>query len=289
MTGFARVEGADDALSWAWELRSVNGKGLDVRLRIPAGFEVLEVPARKRVQEKFSRGNLQVSLQISWKSREKSLKIDEELVEQLIAAAQNLREKVGGEMPSTADLLSIRGVVDTEGSEHSAISEASAKSVLDNLAEGLEELEKARREEGKGIGRVLLGQVEKITSMIEDIEADPSRKPETILKHLNKQISKLVSENSEMDEQRLHQEALLLATKADITEELDRLKVHVTSANTLISNGGTIGRKLDFLAQEFNRECNTICSKSNSSVVTGIGLDMKLVIDQFREQLQNME
>jgi len=289
MTGFARAEGGNDQFSWTWELRSVNGKGLDIRFRIPSGFEAVEIPARKRAQESLSRGNVQMGLQIQQTAPKKVLKIDEQLIGELVLAAQKVAAKVGGDLPSAADLLAIRGVVELEEGAEQAVTDETIEQILNSLEDGLEQLGHARSTEGAEIGKVLQNQLSSIESMLSEIEKDPARQPDAIKEHMKDMIDRLLSESSEFDEQRLHQEAVVLSLKADITEELDRLRVHVGAARDMISKGGAIGRKLDFLAQEFNRECNTICSKSNSASMTAVGLDMKLVIDQFREQLQNME
>ncbi len=289
MTGFARVEGGDQDFSWTWELRSVNGKGLDIRFRIPSGFEAAEIPARKLTQKHLKRGNVQIGLQVQRLSDKRALRVDENLLEELISISENLRSRVGGDLPGVADLLGVRGVVELEEYDDLSISDETISSVLNTLGAGLDDLRRARGNEGAGISKVLLEQVDAIEALLGTIEADPSRTPEKIQENLKILVRKLLSDNAELDSQRLHQEAVLLATKADITEEADRLSVHVEAARKLIREGGAVGRKLDFLAQEFNRECNTICSKSNSAAVTAAGLDMKLIIDQFREQLQNME
>ncbi|MEM9330247.1 MAG: YicC/YloC family endoribonuclease [Pseudomonadota bacterium] len=289
MTGFARAEGENEELSWLWEIRSVNGKGLDLRFRTPSGFESLEIEARKLVQKAITRGNLQVALQVRQKSSRQMININEQLIEELVAASANLQQKLGGPMPGPADVLGIKGVVETSDIFDAVDRDQLCGDILNTFKDAVAFLSQARTEEGSAIGKTLLSQVEKIGLLLEKIEQDPSREPELIKQSLHAQIAKLITDSEGFNEQRLHQEAVLLAAKADIQEEIDRLKVHVNSSKSLLSKGGAVGRKLDFLAQEFNRECNTICSKSNSSTVTSWGLDMKLVIDQFREQLQNME
>ncbi|MEM9278317.1 MAG: YicC/YloC family endoribonuclease [Pseudomonadota bacterium] len=290
MTGFARAIGESEAYSWVWEMRSVNGKGLDMRFRLPQGFEAIEVQARNLAQKTLHRGNVQIAFQPQQKQLQQSVSINEKLVDELLVASRELQKKIGGELPAIADLLSIKGVVEAVEVDSLVLPDDEVNQMLSSFQEVLDNLVEARSHEGSEIGKVLLAQVTKIEAILEKIEKDPSRELEAIRANLSSQVERLVAESEGFDEQRLHQEAAILATKADIQEELDRLKVHVGSARKLLSGGEEpVGRKLDFLAQEFNRECNTICSKSNSASVTALGLDMKLVIDQFREQLQNME
>ena len=289
MTGFARAEGDNERFSWAWEMRSVNGKGLDLRFRIPPGFESIEVPARKSAQNYLKRGNVQVVLQARQNAENQVIGVNEKLVDELIEASRALQKKIGGDLPEASDLLAIKGVVEVDEVGGENLSEAHKKQILATFEFALKELVEARKQEGVEVGKVILGQITRIENLLHEIERDPSRSPELIRESLKSQIEQLLSESEGFDEQRLYQEAALIAVKADIQEEIDRLKVHVGAARELISAGGPVGRKLDFLAQEFNRECNTICSKSNSAALTAQGLDMKLIIDQFREQLQNME
>ena len=290
MTGFARTQGQFEETSWVWELRSVNGKGLDLRLRIPNGFEALEVKSRNLLSQYFSRGNIQISLSMTQSSSASIPYVNQDAVSALLDAARELQGKVGGNLPSAAELMSMRGVV--ELSEKQLDDDAKDKlhlEILETLEEAAKALLAMRQSEGQAIAKVLEEQVEKIAQLHRDIEANDARSPEAIKRQLKMQVDKLVENNSEFDEQRLYQEVAILAAKADLQEELDRLVVHVKAAQDLLESDGPVGRRLDFLAQEFNRECNTICSKSNSAEVTSIGLDMKLIIDQFREQLQNME
>ncbi|MGI9351301.1 MAG: YicC/YloC family endoribonuclease [Rhizobiaceae bacterium] len=289
MTGFARIDGDNDRYSWVWELRSVNGKGLDLRFRIPPGFESVEVPARQAAQKLLKRGNIQITLQVRQNSENQVLGINEKLVDELIEASRILQKKIGGELPDASDILAIRGVVEIGESDDGSLSEKYRNEILLTFERALKELVEVRTQEGVEVGKVISEQISGIEKLHGKIEKDPSRSSEQIRKTIKTQVERLISESETLDEQRLYQEAAILAAKADIQEELDRLNVHVGAARDLISAGGPVGRKLDFLAQEFNRECNTICSKSNSATLTALGLDMKLIIDQFREQLQNME
>lgn len=290
MTGFARREGTTGRHRWVWELRSVNGKGLDIRLRLPSGFEALEVEARKLLSSRLSRGNLQVSLNVSVTEA----KVEAVLNREALAAVQALRAELGDLVdpaPLKLDsLLAIRGLVDfREAEENEAATEARDRAILEGLEQALDDLIAMRLSEGEALAVILSGHVRTIADLTRRVESDPSRRTEEIARRLGQQIALLMEAASGLDRDRLYAEAALLATKADLREEIDRLKAHVAAADDLLAKGGPIGRKLDFLAQEFNRESNTICSKSNAAAVTAAGLELKVVIDQFREQVQNLE
>ncbi|QRI64637.1 YicC family protein [Shinella sp. PSBB067] len=290
MTGFARVEGTSGRTRWAWELRSVNGKGLDMRLRLPPGLEALEADVRRLAGEAFSRGNLQVGLSTSVSEAQ----IEAVVNQGALAAVLALRDQLAGTIdpaPVRLDtLLSVRGIVDfREAEESEAERNARDADIRAGFAEAVRCLADMRRKEGSALAGVLLGQVDRIEALTQIVEADPSRSVASVAERLAGQVAVLLQGATALDRDRLHQEAALLATKADLREEIDRLKAHVAAARELIAAGGPIGRKLDFLAQEFNRESNTICSKSNAAAVTAAGIELKVVIDQFREQVQNLE
>ncbi|KEA07382.1 YicC family protein [Agrobacterium sp. SHOUNA12C] len=290
MTGFARREGTSGRSRWAWELRSVNGKGLDVRLRLPPGLERLETDVRKLITDRFSRGNLQVGLSVS---------VDESRVEAVVnqgalATVLALRDQLTGVVdpaPLRLDtLLGIRGIVEFKEAEESEEALAARDAdIMAGLVAALGDLSEMRSQEGRALGQILLGHVATIEALTATVERDPSRSPQEIAAKLATQVSMLLDGAASLDRDRLHAEAALIATRADLREEIDRLKAHVVAARDLIAKGGPVGRKLDFLAQEFNRESNTICSKSNSAAVTAAGIELKVVIDQFREQVQNLE
>ena len=290
MTGFARREGTTGRWRWAWELRSVNGKGLDVRIRLPQGLERLENDVRRLIGERFSRGNMQASLSVSAAEN----RFETVLNQEALAAVLALRDQLGGIIDPTPlqldTLLSIRGIIEfreTEDSEDAlAVRDAE---IADGLLVALSDLRSMREHEGAALGRVLSDHVSTIEGLTVTIEGDPSRSPREIAARLAAQVAMLMDTAGKFDQDRLHAEAALLATKADLREEIDRLKAHVVAARELLAGGGPVGRKLDFLAQEFNRESNTICSKSNASAVTAAGIELKVVIDQFREQIQNLE
>jgi uncharacterized protein (TIGR00255 family) len=290
MTGFGRATAEEGGAAIAWELRSVNGKGLEVRLRMPPGFERLEQPARQAIQKRFSRGNIQAALTVARSGLQGQPTINEAFLKDVAGLARRLVDQFGC-APATADgLLALRGVMEVpeliESEEERAPLDAA---VLAALGRALEALETARLSEGHALAGVLEGQLDAIEILAERAEADPSRDPQAIRERIAEQVALLMDAASQFDEARLHMEAVFLATKADIREEIDRLKTHVASGRSLVRSGGVVGRKLDFLAQEFNRESNTLCAKSNASGVTAIGLELKAVVDQFREQVQNLE
>jgi uncharacterized protein (TIGR00255 family) len=291
MTGFARASAEQDGASIAWELRSVNGKGLEVRLRLPPGFERIEQASRQAIQKRFSRGNVQASLAVVRVGSAARPVVNEIFLEEVAALAQRLQARFGC-LPASADgLLALRGVLDIPELADDEIARAALDAaIMAALDQGLTGLEQSRRAEGVALSSILLGHVAAIESLVLRAEADPSRDPVVIRERIAGQVRVLMdAAGAALDETRLHMEAALLATKADIREEIDRLKAHVEAARGMIETGGATGRRLDFLAQEFNRESNTLCSKSNATAVTAIGLELKVVVDQFREQLQNLE
>jgi uncharacterized protein (TIGR00255 family) len=290
MTGFARAAGEHEGASLAWELRSVNGKALEVRLRFPPGHERLEPLARQAVQRAFSRGNIQASLSLSTVGRPVQPVVNEAFLRDLAGLARRLEEQFGAAPASADGLLALRGVLEMPEAQQSEEERAALDgAVLALLDRALASLAEARRAEGEATGALLSGHVDQIEALTLAAEADPSREPDAIRARLAEQVRLLLEASSTLDEARLHTEAALLATRADIREEIDRLKTHVAAARALLAEGGAVGRRLDFLAQEFNREANTLCSKSNAATVTAIGLRLKAVVDQFREQVQNLE
>ncbi|WP_102957909.1 YicC/YloC family endoribonuclease [Mangrovicella endophytica] len=288
MTGFARAEGAGGL---AFELRSVNGKGLDLRLRLPQGFEIIEPELRKLASARLSRGNLQIALQQRTGEDATAFVINQAFLREVLAVTASLVADGHATLPSADGILSIRGVVETGEATRPTPEEDAARraEALRLFGQALDALTADRRREGEALERVLRQRLDEIESLVGRAEADPARSPETIRERLAGQVRELRAADERLDEARLHQEVSLLATRADIREELDRLRAHVEAARALLSEGGPIGRRLDFLSQELNRESNTICSKSNATSLTAIGLDLKVVVDQFREQVQNLE
>lgn len=290
MTGFARASGAREGLFWQWEIKSVNGKALDVRCRLPAGFESLEPALRTAVTQAFKRGNLQVSLSISGAVAAETVRLNQDVLDQIVAAGEMLRDRIGGE-PLRADvLLSLRGVVDISVpvEDETSVEQRNA-AILVSFGEALKSLEHARLEEGGRLKSVLTAQIDRIAELCAAARDNPARSVDAIRARLSEQVARIIETGAALDPDRLHQEAVILATRADIQEELDRLQSHVEAAHDLLASRDAIGRKFDFLAQEFNREANTLCSKAADRTMTAIGLDLKTVIDQMREQVQNIE
>ena len=287
MTGFARCETSTAAgLKLVCEIRSVNGKSVDVRLRLPPNFERLEFPLRQSIQKNVVRGNLQVSVSMQETDAVVILAVNEQLIESLLDLSERLEQRHGLSKPSIGELLSIRGVMESAG--------LSAEDELQGPISALVEetvvsLKQSRAMEGRSLVKLMTDQLAKIEFLVLAAAADPSRTQEAIRMWLSAQVKLLMDSVQGFDEQRLTMEAALLATKADIREELDRLTGHIEAARQLLASQGPVGRKLDFLAQEFNREANTLCSKSNATSITTIGLELKAVVDQFREQTQNLE
>lgn len=290
MTGFARDEGYLGDDHWVWEVRSVNGKSLDIRFRLPSGLEKLEKKFRDIASEKLKRGNLQISLQLETGSLATVAVLNEKAFGAAFDIANKAAQLSRLPMPSLDSLLAVKGVVEQVNAiEDEAVVEARNAAILTSFCSLIDSIFKARAGEGAAIAAVLLEQVNKIEKLTEAIKADGSRRVEVISARLTDQLARLLDQTDGLDPQRLHQEAAILATKSDLQEELDRLDAHIASARDLLSGSQAVGRKLDFLSQEFNRECNTICSKSNAASVTYAGLEMKVVIDQFREQVQNIQ
>jgi uncharacterized protein (TIGR00255 family) len=290
MTGFARLDGQIGRYQWAWELRSVNGKGLDIRLRLPPGFERLEAETRKRLGHAFSRGNIQASLSVQASAGKVEAMINDAALDAVMALRERLGDRIDPAPLKLDTLLSIRGVVDfKEEDEGEGAVDALDHAVLEGLDKASASMKAMREREGEALSAVLGGQIDVIERLALVVELDPSRSPDQIRTRLENQIAALLDSPQGFDRERLYAEVALMATKADVREEIDRLKAHVAAARDLLAKGGPVGRKLDFLAQEFNRESNTICSKSNSAAVTAAGIELKVVIDQFREQVQNLE
>jgi uncharacterized protein (TIGR00255 family) len=290
MTGFARDQGVCGAYVWSWELKSVNGKGLDLRLRMPTGWDAVEVPVRNRVSASLARGTVYGTLSVKREGISPVVRINEAVLSAVLAAAESLAARIKAEPPRLDGILSLKGVIevvdDDEREEDRLAAEAA---VIAGFDQTLAELTNMRRREGSALAQILNQRLSEIAALIARAEAAPGRRPEAIKTRIADQIATLLAAADRFDPDRLHQEAVLLATKADIREELDRLTSHVAQAQRMIAAGGAVGRRLDFLAQEFNREANTLCSKSNEVELTSIGLELKTVVDQFREQVQNLE
>ena len=295
MTGFARSEGTppDDSRSGVWELRSVNGKGWDIRLRLPPGQEGLESKVRQMAANQLNRGNLNISLAVAYKGSADGYQINQQFLDTLIALAANKAADLpGGVGPATLDgLMAVKGVV--EASDPSAKTEDEQSMRIESLLGGLDQalvsLVRARQEEGQHLSETLTTQLSEMESLTAAASNTAASQPDALRARLKAQVDALLDGSSSLPEERLAQEAAVLATKADVREELDRLAAHIAQGRDLVTKGSPCGRRLEFLSQEFNREANTLCSKSTDGDLTRIGLDLKAVIDQFREQIQNVE
>jgi uncharacterized protein (TIGR00255 family) len=290
MTGFARADGTTAGVRWTWEIRSVNGKGLDLRLRLPSGFERLDLAVRERCAARLTRGNIQGTLTIDSEAGGERFRINEAVLAEVLKAMERISGKIDVQPPTLDGILAIRGVVDlVEIAPDEASQAALDEGLLAGLDTALADLVVMRAREGVAIGAVLAARLDEIARLAGAAEASPARTPEVIRQRLAEQIAALLDAAPALDPDRLHQEAVLLAAKADIREEIDRLDAHVDAARALLTAGGPVGRRLDFLAQEFNREVNTLCAKSNDRALTAVGLELKAVVDQLREQIQNLE
>jgi uncharacterized protein (TIGR00255 family) len=290
MTGFARGHGVAGSYAWSWEIRSVNAKGLDLRFRLPPGWDAVEVPARARAAEKLSRGTVYANLAVERKGVQPTAKINEPVLGAVLSTLRSLSGKVEAAPASLDGILSLKGVIEiSEEDEREEDHRAAETAIIVAFEQALAELIDMRRAEGATLGRLLSTRLDEIAALTARAEKAPGRKPEAIKARLVEQVAALLEASERFDSDRLHQEAILLAAKADIREELDRLSSHVGQAKKLLADGGAIGRKLDFLAQELHRESNTLTAKANEVELTNIGLELKSVIEQFREQVQNLE
>ncbi len=290
MTGFARHEGGDGTLSWAWELKSVNGKSLDLRCRVPSGYEALEVAARAIAQAHCARGNLQLSLTVNRGQVPVKLQINREILDQLLGLMRELEAEVRAEPPRLDGLLAVRGVLEAvEEEETKEQMDIRTAAMADDLVLALEALTAMRRAEGQRLKAMAVGHLAEIERLTAAAGETAAARPEALRARLKAQVEELLDAAPALPEERLAQEAAVLAAKADVREELDRLDAHVAAAHDLLAEGKAIGRRLDFLCQELNREANTLCSKSQDVALTRIGLDLKAVVDQLREQVQNIE
>ena len=290
MTGFARSHGASGPYTFEWELKSVNAKGFDLRLRLPQGWDELEAFAKKRAAEMLSRGTVYANFNVKRADALSTVRINEDVLAAVVKVASSLAGKIDAVAPSIDGLLAIKGVIEVvepeRNEEEDKAATAAAAAAFD---EALKSLVAMRRREGEALGQILSQRMDEMEMLARKAEAAPGRKPEAVKARLAEQISALLETSDRFDSDRLNQEALLIAAKADIREELDRIASHVAQTREIIGKGGAIGRRLDFLAQEFNREVNTCCSKSNDVELTNTGLEMKNVVEQFREQVQNLE
>jgi len=290
MTGFSRAHGAAGAYAWSWELKSVNAKGLDIRFRLPPGWDAVEVQARQRATEKLSRGTVYCNLTAERKGVAPAVKINEPVLNAVIATLHQLSGKLDAAAPTLDGILALKGVMEvSEEDEREEERAAAEAAVIAGFDAALADLVAMRRHEGDALGSILNTRLDEIATLTARAEAAPGRKPEAIKARLAEQVATLMNASERFDSDRLYQEAIMLASKVDVREELDRLSAHVAQAQKLLRDGGPAGRRLDFLAQELNRESNTLTAKANDVELTNVGLELKSTVEQFREQVQNLE
>jgi uncharacterized protein (TIGR00255 family) len=290
MTGFARSHGTSGPYAFEWELKSVNAKGFDFRMRLPSGWDDVEAAARKRAAELLSRGTVYANLTIKRTGVASIVRVNNDVLDSILKVVGEISAKTDAVAPSVDGLLSIKGVIDVVEPESSEDEMQAARgAVVASFEQALKSLVEMREREGVALGQILSQRMDEVERLAKKAEAAPGRKPEAIRARLAEQVAALLETSDRFDEDRLSQEAILIAAKADIREELDRIASHIAQTRELLGKGGPVGRRLDFLAQEFNREVNTTCSKSNDIELTNTGLEMKNVVEQFREQVQNLE
>ncbi len=286
MTGFARERGELDGTAWEWEIKSVNARGLDIRIRLPGGNDDVELAARAAIGKMFKRGSINASLNLQRNSGESSLQVNRAFLQELIDVAREM----GREDPQVETLFGVRGVVEPQEAERNEDEEAACREAfLKSFSVALDALKAARLSEGRKLRVMLEARLSEMEALVVAAEAAANERQESARDRLASQVAAMLEATNVVTEERLAQELAILAVKGDILEEIDRLKAHIAQAWELLGEGTAVGRRLDFLCQEFNREANTLCSKSNDIAMTRIGLDLKATIDQLREQVQNVE
>ncbi|XDB00067.1 YicC/YloC family endoribonuclease [Sulfitobacter sp. LCG007] len=293
MTGFASATGSFDQYVWSWDIRSVNGKGLDLRFRMPDWIEGLETALRKEIAATASRGNVTCSLRISRDESSGGLKLNAAQAGSVLDALAELEtlalDRGISLQPSRAsDVLAMRGVLDLAGPEEPGTS-GLTEALLAQFATLLAAFDAMRRSEGVALGAVLEGQLGEIEALVDEAAGLLDARRDDMAGTLRRNLAKVMDGAGGADADRVAQELALIAVKSDVAEEIDRLRAHVAAARSLLGDGGAVGRKLDFLMQEFNREANTLCSKAQHGELTRIGLALKVLIDRMREQVQNVE
>lgn len=290
MTGFSRTQGAIGPWSYAWELKSVNSKGLDIRLRLPPLFDSLEIKARQAITACLARGAVTVNLTAKRIDEAAPVQINRLILDRLLRALAETPLPPNLRPASLDGLLALPGVIEViQPQDDETLRNQIEADILSALDKALEALIAARHAEGEALAHILLTRLTHIRLLTQNADVHPARQAEALRARLVQNLAKLVENIESLDQARLHQEAVLLAVKNDIREELDRLKAHADSVSELLAKGGPIGRRLDFLAQELGRESNTLCAKSNDPALTAIGLDLKIEVEQFKEQVQNIE
>ncbi len=288
MTGFARIEGGNDTLTWTLEMRSVNGRGLDIKYRFPVGFEAAEKIGRDLAKSRFQRGQMNLTVSVGSAAAKTGVTLNKDVLEFYLDASRALIDAGEAVTPSVDGLLALRGVIEAAGDERADLSVEAEVALAVDLAALFDRLKDARENEGRALEGILKGHLITMAACVERAKSLADQQVEAIRERFTRRLNELLPEAQDFEE-RVLQEAALLATKADVREELDRLSSHLDQAHQLIDGEVAPGRKLDFLAQEFMREANTLCSKSAFIELTQTGLELKAVIDQFREQTQNVE
>jgi len=290
MTGFAREEGADDGAQWIWEARSVNARGLDIRCKLPPGLDRLEAPVREAISARARRGNVSVNLTLSRRAGEGALRVNRALLDEVIRLRDELGDIVDPAPPRLDALLAVRGIVELAEDEVDEAAEAARDAaLLASLERTLDAMSAMLREEGARLAAIFDDQIAELTKLAESANKTAAVQPDAIKARLAEQVAALMEADPGLPEERLAQEAALLAAKADVAEELDRLRAHIAAVSDLMTSGDAVGRRLDFLCQELNREANTLCAKSSDIDLTNIGLALKAAIERLREQVQNVE
>jgi uncharacterized protein (TIGR00255 family) len=288
MTGFARAEGNELGISWVWETKSVNGKSLDLRLRLAPGFDALEPRLRAMLAQRFRRGNISAVLAIT-RAMPAAVRINRDALAQLVSLMNELAGEVDAAPPRLDGLLALRGVVETIEDGEEAVIEGRRSAVLGSWETALDRLAAARAEEGARLALLLRDQLEEISALVRMAEGCAAAQPEAIRERLKMILASLTDLVPGLPEERVAQEIALLVARSDVREEIERLRAHLEQARDLLQEGEAVGRRLDFLCQELNREANTLCSKSADIELTRIGLSLKAAVEQFREQVQNIE
>jgi len=288
MTGFARTEGEALGISWVWETKSVNGKSLDLRLRLVSGFDALEPQLRAMLAQRFRRGNFSAVLAVA-RTAPAVVRVNRDALAELVSLMNELASEIDAAPPRLDGLLALRGVVETIEDDEEAVIEERRSAVLGSWQTVLDRLAAARVEEGERLAVLLRGQLEEMTALVAAAADCTAAQPEAIRERLRTMLAGLADLVPGLPEERVAQEIALLVTRSDVREELDRLRAHLQQARDLLQQGETIGRRLDFLCQELNREANTLCAKSADIELTRIGLSLKAAVEQFREQVQNIE
>ena len=288
MTGFARAQGDELGISWVWEVKSVNGKSLDLRLRLAPGFDALEPRLRATLAQRFRRGNITAVLAIT-RTAPIAVRINRDALAQLVSLMNELAGEIDAVPPRLDGLLALRGVVETIEDDEEAVLDRRRSAVLGSWETVVDRLAAARAEEGAHLAPVLRGQLEEMTALVRAAEDCAAAQPEAIRERLQTMLASLADLAHGLPEERVAQEIALLVARSDVREELERLRAHLEQAKDLLQQGEAVGRRLDFLCQELNREANTLCSKSADIKLTRIGLSLKAAVEQFREQVQNIE